>query len=115
MSLSAFWEVMYNREQLGYHNSPAQWVLFSLRCQLWSAPLTPRQLYPVSCKACYVLFFPICLQYSPFILEKSDSALKIQLRSHLLQEVGPDCLCIEYLFSDVQSLHLSSCLCPTRL
>lgn len=26
-----------------------------------------------------------------FILTKSDSALKIQLRSHLLQEVAPEC------------------------
>lgn len=48
-------------------------------------------------------------QALPFVLEMSDSAIKIQLRRHLLQEVGPECLpliCIKYLFSDFPGLAL---------
>lgn len=70
-----------------------------------SAPLTPHQLYPVTLRACYIFCLPTC----PFILEKSDSALEIGLRSHLLQEVGPECLpliCVKCLFSDVRGLAL---------
>lgn len=109
MPMSAFclvadwWEVVCGRKQLDYHNFPGERVLFPLRSQVWS-PLTPHQLYPVTYRAGYIFCLQIYPKHSPFILEKSDSAIKIQLKSHLLQEVGSEYLCIKRLFSDVPGL-----------
>ena len=80
-------------------------------------PPHPTPAVPVTRRTCHVSCLPVCPQYSPFILEKSDSALKVQLRSHLLQEVGPACLpliCIKCLFPDVPGLRLAH-VCPMRL
>lgn len=95
------WQVVCGREPLHDRNFPGERAL--------SAPLTLHQFYPVTLRACYLFCLPTCPEHSAFILEKSDSALEIRLRSHLLQEVGPECLpltCVKCLVSDVPGLAL---------
>lgn len=95
------WQVVCGREPLHDRNFPGE--------RAPSAPLTLHQFYPVTLRACYLFCLPTCPEHSAFILEKSDSALEIRLRSHLLQEVGPECLpltCVKCLVSDVPGLAL---------